>query len=258
MTLLEIIIVIVLLGILALVGSRSVQSMDAARQFQYTVASLETLRTKLIGNPAIMQSGYRSDFGFFNVTGAFPDSLSDLQNPVYWVTPIPDQATKDAWNLDYAYDGPTGGADSILTVQSTGADYDSGGTGFNTDLYFEIPVARYTGNTVRLYIVDRKGTILDGSYFLAGNDGSVAIVTSGISLMTYVTAGYWEKTNCPAGPCGFRLRPNSGVTREKLLGKDGVGDTTAQLFTIGVIYPKAGYSANGINVYEVRLPGALS
>jgi prepilin-type N-terminal cleavage/methylation domain-containing protein len=248
-SLLEVVLAIMLIGVFATVGNRAVTSMEDARRFQYTLNAMETIRLKIIGNPAVIQSGMRADFGYWAYGAGAPAALSALDYR-YWVTPDPYVTTTDAWGNAYSYED--GAGDDNLDVTSRGADGNPGGTGFATDLDMDIDLVDFKNNDVRVYCVDRLGhALLNDS--TGGQDmiDSVAIVINGVSnACSYDSEGFWSDTNLSAGPCLIRVTPN--VTWQTQL----IGDNaTTYLQMPAVIYPKANFAENEISIFEVRFPG---
>jgi hypothetical protein len=251
-SLFEVVLAIMLIGVFATVGNRAVTSMEDARRFQNTLNAMETIRYKIIGNSAIIQSGMRSDFGYWAYGAGVPAALSALDYR-YWVTPDPYITTTDAWGNAYIYEDGSG--DNNLDVTSRGADGNPGGTGFATDLDMDIDLVDLESNVVRVYCVDRVGHALlnDSS---GGNDmiDSVAIVINGVSnACSYNSAGFWSDSNLSAGPCVIRVTPNV-AWRIELIGDN----VTTYLQMPAVIYPKANFAENEITIFEFRFPGSAT
>lgn len=165
-TLIEVLMTIVIIGILAAVAMRSVQSSIDGSRVRETQAEMDELLVAIAGNPELYSNGTRADFGYVGAVGALPASLDNLlTNPgayTTWKGPYVRRRftqdangfKKDAWGTDYTFS-------SGMTLASTG-----GGTTPMTKS--AAPVASYlTTNPV-------TGTVTDA----AGNppgDSSVAV-----------------------------------------------------------------------------------
>lgn len=129
-SLIEVTIIIVAVGILASLALQSMSSlMKDVRQVE-TEREMDMLAKAIAGDPSIMAvaGGERSEFGYVGDIGALPSNLDALtNNPGYdtWNGPYiaPSFNTenndfkKDAWGVDYTY---TGG----VTITSTGSGSD--------------------------------------------------------------------------------------------------------------------------------------
>lgn len=124
-TLIEVLMTIVIIGILAAVAMRSVQSSIDSSRIRETQAEMDELIAAIAGNPDLYNNGLRSDFGYVGDIGAVPTSLDNLiSNPggyVTWKGPYVSRRfaqdaqgfKKDAWGNDYTFtDG--------ITLASTG------------------------------------------------------------------------------------------------------------------------------------------
>ena len=245
-SLLELALVIMLIGVIAGVGGRAIQSINDADRFQYTVHAMETIRAKLVGNPRLIQSGHRCDFGYIGRNGAFPANLGVLRSEYCWITPEPTINTTDGWGRAYAYNGPSGSGGNI-TLLSKGSTGNSGGTGFDTDLEIQIDVNNQTQNAVRVFCVDRYGALLTDGLIqrVALSDGVTA------TDLTYEAAKTsWSGSGFVVGPCYIQVHVQAAYDAE-------LSGNQSPITTMGVIYPKEMYSANTINEYEVRLPGSV-
>ena len=130
-TLVEVIMVIVILGILAAVAMKTLDSGLETSRVEETRPELDQLAIAIGGNPELFSNGVRSDFGYVGDVGAMPPTLDALvQNPGYatWKGPyiksdysgFADDYKRDAWGQTYVYSGSTtiksiGGAPDTLT-----------------------------------------------------------------------------------------------------------------------------------------------
>lgn len=126
MSLLEIIIVIVLIGgVLALVGSRVIGGADKGR-YKLAQAQIQTLQGKV--------EGYKLD------TNKLPQKLDDLVaapgGVTGWLGPYAKPAElKDPWGNPIQYHVP--GQDAPYELISLGADGQPGGESYNADIKSE-------------------------------------------------------------------------------------------------------------------------
>ncbi|MBN1492907.1 MAG: type II secretion system protein GspG [Candidatus Omnitrophica bacterium] len=250
-SLFEVVLCIVIVGIFATVGGRAVTSMDDVSRFQYTLKAMETMRIKIIGNPELVQTGLRADFGYWAHGNGVPAALSNIDYR-YWMTPDPYVKTIDGWGNAYTYDDGSG--DDMIDITSDGADNAAGGTGFNADLDMDIDLDDFESNDVRIYCVDRRGTMLLNNS-TGGDDtiDSVAVIINGVSnACSYFNGGYWQDTGLRAGPCILQVTPNA-AWRTELCGDNA----TVTLQMPAVIYPKASFAENNMNIYEFRFPGDI-
>lgn len=114
-TLIEMLVVLIILGIL---GAVTVRAMDSTREranYDKTMKTMERLAHAILGNPNLISEGRRTDFGFVGDMGRFPDSLGELirrpgNNPA-WNGPyvrIPFQGDElsyksDGWGRELQY-----------------------------------------------------------------------------------------------------------------------------------------------------------
>lgn len=126
-TLIEIVVVIVIIGILSSLTLKSLRTTGDIARTEETRKELDRLARAIIGQPAINNSGSRSNYGYLGDIGALPPNLEALfQNPgglATWRGPYirddfySDSTSrnfkKDAWGVNYIYSGG-------LTLSSTG------------------------------------------------------------------------------------------------------------------------------------------
>jgi prepilin-type N-terminal cleavage/methylation domain-containing protein len=125
-TLIEILMTIVVIGILATVALRSLQSGIDQSRIRGTQEEMDELVMSIAGNPNLYANGLRSDFGYVGDVGSVPASLDNLMtNPgsyATWKGPYvgrrftqdADGYKKDAWGSLYTFT-------SGITIYSSGA-----------------------------------------------------------------------------------------------------------------------------------------
>ncbi len=124
MTLIELVVVIVLIGlVLAVVGGKVVNNKKLA-EARLAVTSLNSLAAQI--------DQYKSD------VGSYPDNLEQLTTPPSnapgWLGPYSDaKGLKDPWQNPIEYRHP-GDNDAPFQLVSLGADGKSGGDGVNKDI----------------------------------------------------------------------------------------------------------------------------
>ena len=140
-TLIEVLMTVVIIGILATVALRSVQSGIESSRIRATQEEMDGLAWAIAGNPDLYANGMRSDFGYIGDVGALPSSLDNLvTNPggyTTWDGPYisrrftqdSDGFKEDAWGNTYTFTGgitiaSTGGGSTPMTksVASAAAD----------------------------------------------------------------------------------------------------------------------------------------
>jgi len=128
LSLIEVTIIIVLVGILASLALTSMTALLGDARVAETKREMEMLAKAIAGDPSIMSvaGGVRSDFGYIGDVGALPPNLDALvSNPggyATWngpyLTPSFNRETNDfktdAWGVAYSYSGD-------VTITSTGS-----------------------------------------------------------------------------------------------------------------------------------------
>jgi len=205
-SLIEMVIVIVVLGIVAAVAIQSSSvSVDSVRRTN-TERKMDALANAIVGNPALMQDGVRSDFGYVGDVGAFPTSLSALYtnpglstwNGPYIHPPFTQDTISyrtDDWGKAFTYGGG-------LTITSPG------GSGPQIVKKIAESVGDYLLNRVTGTIKDKidslPGTIYKDSIEIKVDVPSGA---SGLITKTYKpdAAGAFAVDSIPAGQRYFRF-----------------------------------------------------
>ncbi|MCX8014857.1 MAG: prepilin-type N-terminal cleavage/methylation domain-containing protein [candidate division WOR-3 bacterium] len=132
-TLIEMLIVIMIVGILSAVAFRTIDTTRYQSRFDATVKEMEEIVKGFIGNPNLISDGRRVDFGYVGDMGKLPDSLSALivNDGGNWKGPylpkkfLEDQIglLTDAWGEFYeyskeqAYIRSRGGGKQTLTMK---------------------------------------------------------------------------------------------------------------------------------------------
>ena len=138
-TLVELVLVLVIVGVLASVGMKSLSAVNQTTRIEETRQEMERLACAIAGNPSLVSGGSRTDFGYVGDVGGLPPNLDALvTNPsgyATWDGPyLVDDFTSggantqfkyDAWGTTYAYSGgasitSTGGG-LTLTKQLAGS-----------------------------------------------------------------------------------------------------------------------------------------
>lgn len=202
-TLIEMVVMIVVLGIIAVVATKTLtQSVQTAR-YEHTKRELDELTHAIVGNPGVFTGGARTDFGYVGDIGALPPNLDALvQNPglyATWEGPYMsrgiagDDFKKDGWGSEYVFAG------TLIRSTGSGADIDRVITGSTTELL---------ANTV-------EGTLADADQGLPGEifrdsvlvrltypDGSGGLTTAAIAPDSH---GYFRFTGVPVGNHGLSI-----------------------------------------------------
>jgi len=154
MTLIELVMVIIIIGIIAGVAMQSMTSVISTGRMEATKRELTSLAHAVAGNPEIIGNGARVDFGYFGDVGALPPDLEALvNNPGYgtWDGPYintdfvqaADDYKKDAWGVAYSYNG--------------GVEITSTGSGSNITRKIANNIAELTGNSIQGTVLDAEG-----------------------------------------------------------------------------------------------------
>ena len=157
-TLIELVLVIVIIGILASVGLRSLTAVNQTARFEETRQEMDRLARAIAGDPSLTSGGARSNFGYVGDVGGLPANLDALaSNPGGWSTwkgpYINNEFTSGGGSTDYKYDAwgraysYTGG----ITLSSTG-----GGTTLTRAVAASAADLLY--NRVRLEVTDLDNT----------------------------------------------------------------------------------------------------
>lgn len=108
-TLIEMVMVMVIIGILAAVAFKSMGgALDVSRS-QETMAEMEQLAYAIAGNPDLVSSGTRTDYGYIGDIGALPTNWDDLvSNPAgysNWDGPyVQDEFSAGGGNYEFKLD----------------------------------------------------------------------------------------------------------------------------------------------------------
>lgn len=126
-TLMEVLAVVVILGILAAVGSTYLVPTIERQRFEDTRREMDRLAIAITGDPSLLSGGVRTDYGYVGDVGAMPPDLSALvTNPggyATWDGPYvtddfsidgsSSEYLRDGWGNSYSYSGGN-------TILSTG------------------------------------------------------------------------------------------------------------------------------------------
>lgn len=168
MTLIELVMVIIIIGIIAGVAMKSMESSIETGRLEATRSEMQALADAIVGNPELMSNGSRIDFGYVGDVGSLPPDLDALMSApsgyATWNGPYisnnfveaTDDFKKDGWGVSYAY---TGG----LTITSTGS-------GSNITRQIAGDVNDLTANSIR-------GTILDAESIPPGTHSGELDIT---------------------------------------------------------------------------------
>ncbi|NQU27848.1 MAG: type II secretion system protein GspG [Candidatus Marinimicrobia bacterium] len=176
-TMIELVLVIIIIGIISGIATRSLVRVFRNANYTSTVSELNVLAEAMVGNPAIIQNNLRTNYGYVGDIGQFPPTLEDLISNVSgldgWDGPYidlgfsddPDYYKQDAWNNPYVYTVP--GDLNNPPIIMTPADGDT--------LTREIAksVNSILNNTITIQLLNSDGVKIDG------NNGIVQIYYTG-------------------------------------------------------------------------------
>ncbi|MFH1853376.1 MAG: prepilin-type N-terminal cleavage/methylation domain-containing protein [Candidatus Neomarinimicrobiota bacterium] len=225
-TLIELIIVMIIIGIISGITTRTMLRVFQNANYASTISELNVIAEAMVGNPEIVQNNIRTNFGYVGDTFQFPPTLDDLVSNVSsvdgWDGPYidvgfqddPDYYKTDAWGNPYIYTLPADPTQppTILTPANGDTIVRQIASSVNSIL----------GNTVTVRLINAKGIEVDG--------------TSGEVQISYSTTWHdltWSKTTgfqISSVPIGlYQLRAISGGdTTYKSLAVDPDNRTTSQ------------------------------
>jgi prepilin-type N-terminal cleavage/methylation domain-containing protein len=115
MTLVELLVVIVIIGIMGAVSLRAIDVTRERANYDKTMKAMERLANAIVGDPDLVADGRRTDFGFVGDVGRLPTSLDELRsnlghnlawNGPYVRIPFTGDSTSfetDAWGQLFSY-----------------------------------------------------------------------------------------------------------------------------------------------------------
>jgi prepilin-type N-terminal cleavage/methylation domain-containing protein len=191
-TLIEMLIVILILGLLIVVGYRTIDATNYESRFSKTSKQMIEIIKGFVGNPDLVSDGRRISFGYVGDMGRLPDSIGALITPENgnWKGPyLPNQFVEDkisyktdAWGDTYHYDKQNafirsnGGGKQIMTMKIADTIinlFNNSVSGTITDINSAPPVELSSRISVRLTVPDvagQSGNLIDYSVN-PGQDG---------------------------------------------------------------------------------------
>jgi type II secretory pathway pseudopilin PulG len=210
-TLIEIVLIILIIGIIGTIALRSLQpSMEQAKETA-TLREMDQLTAAIIGDPARVKDGIRTDFGYVGDIGSLPPDLDALfQNPggySTWTGPyIGDSYETDAWGDTYVYTG--------------GVSFSSPGGGSPITKQFAGAVAELTSNTI-------AGTICDGLGAAPGDDSADVTVTA---FYPDGAGSTTSQSSTPNSSGGFEFANSIPIGNHLIRAINSVGNETTQTY----------------------------
>ncbi len=225
-TMIELVLVIVIIGIISGIATRSLVRVFRNANYTSTMAELTVLAEAMVGNPEIIQNNLRTNYGYVGDMGQLPPTLEDLVSNVSgldgWDGPYidlgftddPDYYKQDAWGNLYVYNLPSNLSDPPTIM--TPADGDT--------LTREIAasVNSVINNTITIKLLNSNGVAVDG-------DNGVVQIDYAESWhdFTYSGATGFQISTVPIGI--YQIRAISGGdTTYKSVGVGPDNSTTAQ------------------------------
>lgn len=217
-TLIEILMVMVLLGILAVASLDVLSPNINESRFQATSEKMRRLQYALAGNPGLSENNVRTSFGYLGDIGALPTSAQGLSalvtNPgvpayaanttarigIGWNGPYVSGETTatnyliDAWGNSFVY-APTASPPSLT---SYGADGAAGGTGLNQDIVVTLPTTTLVANVTGFVCNAGAPFTAAAQVELNYPNGSGTLTQSLVTLAT-TDAGYFSFASVPFG-----------------------------------------------------------
>jgi len=221
-TLIELVLVLVIIGILASVGLKSLTAANRTGRIEETKRELDRLAYAITGNPALVSGGIRTDFGYIGDVGGLPPNLDALiANPggmATWRGPyIADEFTMGGADTDFKYD-----AWGVAYIYPAGLAISSTGGGQTLTRQLAGSVADLLYNRVNLVVTDPDHTPPGATY--ADSVVLVLIVPDGSgSLVSRVIGpqddGVAQFDSVPIGVHELRLvyRPTADTLYRKVV-----------------------------------------
>jgi prepilin-type N-terminal cleavage/methylation domain-containing protein len=180
-TLIEMIIVVLIIGILGAVALRTIETTSYQAKFDKTSKEMSEITNGMIGNPDMLSEGRRINFGYIGDMGQLPISLSVLVNAETgnWKGPYLSRQfvedtigfQTDEWGKPYEYDPDnflirsSGGGKQTLTMKiadSLTDLFENQISGTITDILGAPPATQAPNILIKLYI-PRNGILVDTS-----------------------------------------------------------------------------------------------
>jgi prepilin-type N-terminal cleavage/methylation domain-containing protein len=144
-TLLEIIVVIGIISLMAGILVPVLYRVWESQEIDTTKENMIKIKEAMVGNPAQISNGVRTNFGFVGDLGQLPpdlDSLISYKNANGTFGPYlsgginPQSFKKDAWgyNISYTFTTDAFGRRESASIKSLGSDNAAGGTGSAEDI----------------------------------------------------------------------------------------------------------------------------
>ncbi len=210
-TLIEILMTIVVIGILATVALRSLQSGIDQSRVRETQEEMDELVMAIEGNPGLYANGLRSDFGYVGDVGTVPSTLDNLMtNPgsyATWKGPYmgrrftqdADGYKRDAWGNLYTFASgitisSTGGGTTAMTKSAASVSTDLTSTpviGTITDAAGNPPGDSSVAITVRITYPNGTGSTTSAT--TTPNNGG-AFSMSGIPIGNHTITAVYRAT----------------------------------------------------------------
>ncbi|MFH1853377.1 MAG: prepilin-type N-terminal cleavage/methylation domain-containing protein [Candidatus Neomarinimicrobiota bacterium] len=252
MTLIEVVIVIIIVGIIAGISMRSITRINENANFNETIAELDIVAEAIVGNPDIIQNNIRIDFGYVGDTGVMPATLDDLYSNVSGVTSWngpyielgfgddPDHFKRDAWGNFYIYHLPTNpGEKPYLDTQADGDTITRDIAGSVNSLL---------SNTIRIRPYDVDSNMINGT------NGVVHVRYSGSwhNMPYNTTDKYFESNTVPIGLRQVRVISAGDTVYKSISITPGTSMRVPEQLTVypeygTITYVAASYSLTGTN-----------
>ena len=169
-TFVEVIVVIIIIGILAAVATKTIGSASNLSRFEKTREIMNNLAQATAGDPALESGGVRTDFGYIGDVGALPTTWDDLvTNPGGYAT----------WKGPYIRDKfSTGGGNNYFKLDAWGKAISAPSANFSSTGGPETLTREIAGSTGDLLYNRVTVALTDLSFTPPGDDykDSVRIV----------------------------------------------------------------------------------
>jgi general secretion pathway protein G len=237
-TLVELLMVIAILGVLTVMSLVPISNTIEEGRFQETLQKMQTIRNSIVGDPAIVENGIRTSFGFIGDIGAIPTAGQGIAALVTKPVALPAWSVDSTVRFGLGWNGPyltsaTAGTDFTLdawgrpfvyspassppTLVSYGADGIAGGTGFDSDITVELPVALQTSTVYGFISNSAKPFIGDAVVEINYPDGAGVLKTDTATVVP-VDKGKFSFPGIPLGKRSVTVYIPSKIAPTQTLG----------------------------------------
>ena len=234
----EILIVVAIMGIVTSIALKNLGSTDDRANYEVTLADLQKLKRAIIGDENARSNGERVSFGFIGDIGGLPSTLNalmsrgglgpakidtNIQIAYGWMGPYLEAPftgdvsgfKTDGWGNEYVYStvqfSNAPGDTVVALISSLGADGAVGGTGYDADIFVEIPKDRVVTDVTGSVIEVSGNPVLAATARVYEPDGVGGLTSKSASTDA---SGNYTITNVSQGVRAITVQLSSGEESE--------------------------------------------